>query len=111
MSCTHSIHVERQSCSLAAAKRGTTARMKRWCLSLKICTTSTWEKLDDRPSFWRDLMANKFQSLREGMSQERRDRIDAMTKEMLAEIPMHGLRDALRFTQQQLGRRQVDQAS
>ncbi|MCZ0954802.1 MAG: hypothetical protein OXQ89_23875 [Rhodospirillaceae bacterium] len=56
-------------------------------------------------------MANKFQSLREGMSQERRDRIDAMTKEMLAEIPMHGLRDALRFTQQQLGRRQVDQAS
>ncbi|MYJ96197.1 MAG: helix-turn-helix transcriptional regulator [Proteobacteria bacterium] len=47
-------------------------------------------------------MANKFQSLREGISQERRDRIDAMTREMLAEMPMHALRDALRFTQQQL---------
>lgn len=47
-------------------------------------------------------MASKFQVLREGMSQERRDRIDAMTKEMLAEMPMHALRDALRLTQQQL---------
>lgn len=47
-------------------------------------------------------MAKKFQSLREGMSQERRDKIDAMTKEMLAEMPMHALRDALQFTQQQL---------
>jgi predicted transcriptional regulator len=47
-------------------------------------------------------MAKKFQTLRENMSQERRDKIDAMTKEMLAEMPMHALRDALQFTQQQL---------
>lgn len=47
-------------------------------------------------------MARKFQSLREGMSQERRDRINAMTEEMLAEMPMHSLRYALQFTQQQL---------
>lgn len=47
-------------------------------------------------------MAKKFQTLRDGMSQERRDKIDAMTNEMLAEMPMHSLRDALQFTQQQL---------
>jgi hypothetical protein len=46
-------------------------------------------------------MANKFQTLRDGMSQARRDKIDAMTRAMLAEIPMHALRDALHFTQQQ----------
>ena len=46
-------------------------------------------------------MARKFQTLRDGMPQARRDRIDEMTREMLAEMPMHSLRDALRFTQQQ----------
>jgi hypothetical protein len=46
-------------------------------------------------------MAKKFQTLRDGMSQARRDKIDAMTRAMLAEIPMHALRDALHFTQQQ----------
>lgn len=47
-------------------------------------------------------MAKKFQTLRDGMSQERRDKIDAMANEMLGEMPMHSLRDALQFTQQQL---------
>jgi predicted transcriptional regulator len=47
-------------------------------------------------------MAKKFQTLRESMSQGRRDKIDAMAKEMLSEMPMHALRDALQFTQQQL---------
>ena len=47
-------------------------------------------------------MARKFQTLRDGMPQARRDRIDEMTREMLAEMPMHSLRDALRFTQQQI---------
>lgn len=47
-------------------------------------------------------MAKKFQTLRDNMSQERRDKIDAMTNEMLAEMPMHALRDALHFTQMQL---------
>ena len=47
-------------------------------------------------------MAKKFQTLRDGMSQARRDKINAMTREMLAEMPMHALRDALYFTQQQL---------
>lgn len=47
-------------------------------------------------------MAKKFQNLRDNMSQERRDKVDAMAKEMLAEMPMHALRDALQFTQQQL---------
>jgi transcriptional regulator with XRE-family HTH domain len=47
-------------------------------------------------------MAKKFQTLRENMSQKRRDKIDAMLKEMPAEMPMHALRDALPFTQQQL---------
>jgi DNA-binding transcriptional regulator YiaG len=47
-------------------------------------------------------MAKKFQTLRDGMSQSRRDKIDTITKEMLAELPMHALRDALHFTQQQL---------
>lgn len=47
-------------------------------------------------------MAKKFQTLRDGMSQERRNKIDVMTKELLAEMPMHSLRDALQFTQQQL---------
>lgn len=47
-------------------------------------------------------MTKKFKNLRDNLSQERRDKIDAMTQEMLAEMPMHALRDALQFTQQQL---------
>ncbi len=47
-------------------------------------------------------MAKKFQTLRDSMSQARRDKVDAMTNEMLSEMPVHALRDALRFTQQQL---------
>lgn len=47
-------------------------------------------------------MAKKFQNLRDNMSQERRDKVEAMAKEMLVEMPMHALRDALQFTQQQL---------
>ena len=34
-------------------------------------------------------MAKKFQNLRNSMSQERREKIDAMTKDMLVEMPMH----------------------
>ena len=47
-------------------------------------------------------MAKKFQNLRNKMSQERRDRIDAMTKDMLAEMPMHELRRARQLSQEQL---------
>ena len=47
-------------------------------------------------------MAKKFQNLRDKMSQERRDRIDAMTKDMLAEMPMHELRRARQLSQEQL---------
>lgn len=47
-------------------------------------------------------MAKKFQNLRDNMSQERRDKVAAMANEMLAEMPIHALRDALQFTQQQL---------
>lgn len=47
-------------------------------------------------------MTQNIQTLREKLPKARRDRIDAMTNEMLAEIPMRALRDALRFTQQQL---------
>ena len=54
------------------------------------------------PSCLEKSNGQEFQTLRDGMSQARRDRIDEMTREMLAEMPMHALRDALRFTQQQL---------
>ena len=47
-------------------------------------------------------MAKKFQNLRNKMSQERRDRIDAMTKDMLAEMPLHELRRARQLSQEQL---------
>lgn len=47
-------------------------------------------------------MAKKFQNLRDKMSPERRKKIDAMTKEMLAEMPMHELRRARRLSQEQL---------
>lgn len=47
-------------------------------------------------------MAKKFQNLRDKMSPERRKKIDAMTKEMLAEMPMHELRRARQLSQEQL---------
>lgn len=47
-------------------------------------------------------MAKKFQNLRNKMSTERRAKVDVMTKALLAEMPMHALRDALQLTQQQL---------
>ena len=47
-------------------------------------------------------MAGKFQELRDKMSPERRKKIDAMTKEMLAQMPMHELRHARQLSQQQL---------
>jgi len=47
-------------------------------------------------------MAKKFQNLRDRMSPERRKKIDAMTKKMLAEMPMHELRRARQLSQQQL---------
>jgi len=47
-------------------------------------------------------MAKKFQNLRNSMSQERREKIDAMTKDVLAEMPMYELRRARRLSQEQL---------
>ena len=47
-------------------------------------------------------MAKKFQNLRDNMSQERRDKVASMANKMLAEMPIHSLRDALQFTQAQL---------
>ena len=47
-------------------------------------------------------MAKKFKVLRDNMSPERRAANEAAAKEMLAEMPVHALRDALQFTQQQL---------
>ena len=47
-------------------------------------------------------MAKKFQNLRNSMSQERREKIDAMTKDMLVEMPMHELRRARQLSQEQL---------
>lgn len=47
-------------------------------------------------------MARKFQNLRNKMSRERRDKIDAMTKGLLAEMPMHELRRARQLSQEQL---------
>jgi len=47
-------------------------------------------------------MAKKFQNLRNKMSQERREKIDAMTKDMLAGMPMHELRRARQLSQEQL---------
>jgi hypothetical protein len=40
------------------------------------------------------VMAKKFQNLRNKMSRERLGKIDAMTKNMLAEMPMYELRRA-----------------
>lgn len=47
-------------------------------------------------------MAKKFQNLRNKMSRDRRDKIDAMTKGLLAEMPMHELRRARQLSQEQL---------
>ena len=47
-------------------------------------------------------MAKKFQNLRNKMSRERLEKIDAMTKNMLAEMPMHELRRARQLSQEQL---------
>ena len=47
-------------------------------------------------------MAKKFQNLRNKMSQERLGKIDAMTKNMLAEMPMYELRRARQLSQEQL---------
>lgn len=47
-------------------------------------------------------MAKKFRNLRNKMSQERRDKIKTMTKDMLAEMPMHELRRARQLSQEQL---------
>ena len=47
-------------------------------------------------------MAKNYKALRDSMSPERRAANEAAAKEMLAEMPMHALRDALHFTQQQL---------
>ena len=47
-------------------------------------------------------MTRNYSVLRDSMSPERRTANEAAAKEMLAEMPMHALRDALHFTQQQL---------
>ena len=47
-------------------------------------------------------MAKKFRNLRNSMSQERREKIDAMTRDMLAEMPMYELRRARQLSQEQL---------
>ena len=47
-------------------------------------------------------MAKQFRNLRNEMSQERRDKIEKMTKDMLAEMPMHELRRARQLSQEQL---------
>ncbi len=47
-------------------------------------------------------MATNYKVLRDSMSPERRVANEVAAKEMLAEVPMHALRDALHFTQQQL---------
>lgn len=47
-------------------------------------------------------MAKKFQNLRDKMSPKRRKKVDAMTKEMLAEMPMHELRRARRLSQEKI---------
>ena len=47
-------------------------------------------------------MATKYRVLRDKMSPERRAANEAAAQTMLEEMPMHALRDALQFTQQQL---------
>ena len=45
-------------------------------------------------------MATNYEVLRENMSPQRRAANEAAAKEMLAEMSIHALRDALHFTQQ-----------
>ena len=47
-------------------------------------------------------MARKFSELRAKLPQESRDRIDQRAKELLAEMPLHQLRQALEFSQEQM---------
>lgn len=47
-------------------------------------------------------MAKKFEELRKGMSAERQREAKEMADAMMAKMPMYSMRDALRFTQQQL---------
>ena len=47
-------------------------------------------------------MAKKFRNLRNEMSRERREKVEKMTKDMLAEMPMHELRRARQLSQEQL---------
>jgi DNA-binding XRE family transcriptional regulator len=47
-------------------------------------------------------MATSFKTLREQMSPERRARVEARTKKLLAEMPLHELRQALHLSQQRL---------
>ena len=47
-------------------------------------------------------MTTSYKVLRDSMSPERRAANEAAAKKMLAEIPMHALRNALHFTLQQL---------
>lgn len=47
-------------------------------------------------------MAKKFETLRNKMPQERRDRIEQRVHEALAEMPLAELRQARKFTQNQI---------
>jgi len=47
-------------------------------------------------------MAKKFRSLLEQMPVERRQRIEAHTRQLMAEMPLQELRKALQLTQQQV---------
>lgn len=47
-------------------------------------------------------MAKKFRNLLEKMPEERRERIEAHTRQLVAEMPLQELRKALQLTQQQV---------
>lgn len=47
-------------------------------------------------------MATSFKTLRDKMSPERRARVEARTAQLLAEMPLHELRQALHMSQQRL---------
>ncbi len=57
-------------------------------------------------------MAKKYSDLRAKMSPEARQRAEARTQEMLAEMPLHQLRQALRLSQDEIAEvMEVGQAS
>ena len=57
-------------------------------------------------------MARKFRELQAKMSPEARQRVEARTKEMLAEMPLHQLRHALQLSQEEIAEvMEVGQAS